>query len=74
MEERIIKAWDKQKRAMGLRRNERKGKGKKMDRKKEWYRERKMTEGRNKKEEWMQREGKGVREEREKIGKGMEER
>jgi hypothetical protein len=28
-----------------------------MDRKKEWYRERKMTEGRNKKEEWMQRGG-----------------
>jgi hypothetical protein len=28
-----------------------------MERKKEWYRERKMTVGRNKKEEWMQRGG-----------------
>ena len=44
-----------------------------MDRKKEWYSERKMTEGRNKKEEWMQRGGEEERD-REKIGKGMEER
>ncbi len=37
-------------------------KAKKMDRTKEWYSERKTTEGRNKKEEWMQREEEEERE------------
>ncbi len=33
-----------------------------MERKKEWYSERKMTKGRNEKEEWMQKEGEEERE------------
>jgi hypothetical protein len=49
---------------MGLRKKlrERKKRQKKMERKEEWYSERKMTEGRNKKEEWVQRGGEEERE------------
>ncbi len=77
----IETGWRKGQRRLGINKDnhgieeetEKENKANKMDRTKEWYSERKMTVGRNKKKEWMQRGGE-EESHREKIGKGREER